>query len=290
MTQQRAKRNHFVPQFLIKNWADDFGKVWVLNKQDKKIFQTSPSRVLLKNDLYTTYEGPEFEPSDEFERLFAEFEYLIAPIVKKIIADARENRPKSLQPKDFRLCKAFLVLQTWRTPESQARIFDRDHRTFSTNETEQLNLENYGLDELNIESNASIHKDAKYYEKSNLLARFAAGELPGQTSKFREYEKNHGLDCWVIRNPRRSVLHGSHGCCFFEKQYKGKKYISPPLIPIAPDIVLTFSEHPNKFRRLGEKDFVAEDKWVRRFNSAMFKYSNQVIARDEKLLEKYKPY
>ncbi|MCY3627527.1 MAG: DUF4238 domain-containing protein [Gammaproteobacteria bacterium] len=290
MSNKLSQRNHTVSQFLIKNWADEHGKVWVLDKEKKKIFQCSTTKVFVEKNIYTVQDGQNAPKSDEIERSFAKFETQVAPVFRELVEHARVNQPSELSPLDILQIMGFLVLQMWRTPESQNRIIGFDREYFSNIARNQQNFDNHIGDSLITESNIHSDDDLSGYEESNFRAKFAAGELLGQTEEFYDYAMDHGLDCLVISNPRRSILLGSHGCCFIERKIGDKHLFSPPMFPVAPDIVLAFSEHPNKFRRLGHQDSVSEDRFVKELNEATMKYSKRVVAKDKKLLEEYQRY
>ncbi|MYD45463.1 MAG: DUF4238 domain-containing protein [Gammaproteobacteria bacterium] len=290
MTDKLSRRNHTIPQLLIKNWADAAGKVWVLDNETQEIYQCATTNVFVEKNTYTTRVGPDAEESDVFERLFATFESQVAPLFRDLVERARLNQPSELSSLDILLFKGFLVLQMWRTTESQNRIVDFDSEYFSEVSRSQRDVDIQNMDSVTMESIFPTDEDFKRFEESNFRSKFAAGELPGQTTDFYEYADEHGLACWVISNPRRSVLLGSHGCCFIEKKDTNGPLVSPPMFPVAPDIVLTFSEFPNKFKRLGHETFNAEDKFVKKLNKATMTYSKRVVAKDKELLEKYRRY
>ncbi|MXZ55937.1 MAG: DUF4238 domain-containing protein [Gammaproteobacteria bacterium] len=283
-----SQRNHTIPQFQIKNWADAAGKVWVLDNETQEIYQCATTNVFVEKNIYTTRVGPDAEKSDVYERWFATFESQVAPLFRDLVERARLNQPSELSPLDILLFKGFLVLQTWRTTESQNRIVDFDSEYFSEVSRNQRDFDIQSMNTLKTGSIFLTDEEFTRFEESNFQAKFAAGELPGQTTDFYEFAEEHGLVCWVISNPRRSVLLGSHGCCFIEKKGTNGPLVSPPMFPVAPDIVLTFSECPNKFNRLGHQTSRAEDKFVKNLNKATIKYSKRVVAKDKELLEKYR--
>jgi len=48
-----GKKQHHIPRFLLQNFADKEGYIWVLDKQTGKCFRAKPEKVACKNYLYS---------------------------------------------------------------------------------------------------------------------------------------------------------------------------------------------------------------------------------------------
>lgn len=49
---QTGTRQHYVPQFLLRNFTDEKGHVWVLDKQTDKVWPSSPANVAVRCGFY----------------------------------------------------------------------------------------------------------------------------------------------------------------------------------------------------------------------------------------------
>ena len=94
-----------------------------------------------------------------------------------------------------------------------------------------------------------------------------------------------GLRVFVILNPERSFVLGSHGYCYATERTKGERVDSSTWFPIAPDVALTFGGTPNFVEIMYFDEPDREDRLVRRINDSMVCLSNCVVAKDKRLLE-----
>lgn len=80
----RAKRHHVVPRFYLARWADEKGRIRVIEPAQNRDFLTTTTNVAVHTEFYTidTEEGP----SDEVETLISKIEGLAAPIIERIDA------------------------------------------------------------------------------------------------------------------------------------------------------------------------------------------------------------
>lgn len=90
----KTKRQHYVPQFLLRKFCDENGKISVYDKKNKKIFKTLPKDICFKDYLYE-YEtidcklsnGKHILPND-IENIYAkeegEYSRLLDGIINKL--------------------------------------------------------------------------------------------------------------------------------------------------------------------------------------------------------------
>ena len=117
MANQFTKKQHSVPQFLQRNFADSSGLISVIDKQ--RIPYTardqSPKDTLAENDLYETKnsDGSYFE-RNSIEKRFADFEGYTSSIVGRIKTNANESF--ELSGEDDAALALFIALQLVRLP------------------------------------------------------------------------------------------------------------------------------------------------------------------------------
>lgn len=108
------KKQHFVPQFYLRNFAHDDKRIWVYNLKSKKSYLS-----LIRTSCQEKY----FYGKDgQLEKIFATLEKKFAETLKKIITEATiEN----LTVHNGFYLRIFLLLQYMRTKDSKENIFDK---------------------------------------------------------------------------------------------------------------------------------------------------------------------
>ncbi|MCY3626694.1 MAG: DUF4238 domain-containing protein [Gammaproteobacteria bacterium] len=214
MTQNRSKRHHYIPQFLIKNWANDTGKVWSYNKRTDCIFPSSPKNLFLENGLYTLMHGLNLEKSDEIEKLFAGQEERVAKIVDKILKNVRNGITPTLNELEFLELQTFMLAITRRTPAALKAFLAKNPNEFLLRETDRLMSDGHPAIDSDLTYNEAEVRKLERIVESNACAKFAAGDNPNLQQQVRQYCSDYGLEAFVLSNPRRSILHGSRRLFF----------------------------------------------------------------------------
>lgn len=83
LKENHPKRQHCVPQFLLRNFADNQGKFYVFDKQKGYAFESKPGAVIAESWFYDFLDG-KGEPHT-FEYVLSEHESTIAALVESII-------------------------------------------------------------------------------------------------------------------------------------------------------------------------------------------------------------
>lgn len=132
---------HYISRFIIKNFADEHGKVRVINKSKQKIepYSSLPEKLFFSCNLYETKnnDGTYFD-RNAIEKVFANFEGRLSSELPKIIKQADEN--KKLTCNQINCLAELVSLQLVRLPfiqqllfESNDNITDQTERTLQTN-------------------------------------------------------------------------------------------------------------------------------------------------------------
>lgn len=128
MSQNITRRNHYIPQFYLKNWSLD-GKtirtysILVSNANVPYWTQQSIKNTAVWNDFYTRVVGN--EELDDFEHWFdQEFERPAKPIFDKLINDKR------LSKEEIKTLSHFVFAQYLRTPAAYLRLTKQNLKIF----------------------------------------------------------------------------------------------------------------------------------------------------------------
>ena len=132
---------HYISRFIIKNFADEHGKVRVINKSKQPIkpYSSLPKKLFFSYNLYETRnsDGTFFE-RNAIEKSFANFEGRLSAELPKIIKRADEN--KKLNRYQIKCLAELVAFQLVRLPfirklffEANDNIADQTERALQTN-------------------------------------------------------------------------------------------------------------------------------------------------------------
>jgi hypothetical protein len=119
---EQSSRHHYIPKFLIKNFADDKNLLWVYNKEQKRIIKTQQS----PKAIFFEWDRNIFEVNgaagDNIEKMYAESDNLIASTLENILAT------DTMGGKELTLMIYLVSLMKWRIPkmDTQARELVKD--------------------------------------------------------------------------------------------------------------------------------------------------------------------
>jgi hypothetical protein len=117
---QITKKQHYVPQFYLKQFANPTGMLEVLDLKNKRIMKPhSYSAVAYARYFYAIEEGQHDQVSQEFEKWFAQIEDAIAREWSAIIERAENG---AMNPRDFRIVSDFMSTQMLRTRAFQNQL------------------------------------------------------------------------------------------------------------------------------------------------------------------------
>lgn len=86
-----TKKQHYLPQFYLKNFVGDKGKIWTYDRSKEKIYACNPRDIACENYLYETRwenansELGEFVLPNHIEKQFAEQEGKYSKLLKRIV-------------------------------------------------------------------------------------------------------------------------------------------------------------------------------------------------------------
>lgn len=117
ISNNQTKKEHYVPQFVINKFADNFGCICVIDKRNKpfKSFVTKSSAVLFENDIYETKnnDGTYFA-RNSIEKIFEKIESATSNLLEKL-QNERYTRTTLSKKQKHTLAK-FISLQSIRLP------------------------------------------------------------------------------------------------------------------------------------------------------------------------------
>ena len=285
MEKTRSKLHHYIPRFLIKNWADGSGKVWVYNQNTQCIYRSSPRNVFAKNYLYAYQHSLGAEKSDAFEKRFSCEESAVSEIFRRIIVTARKKQILSLDSQETFHCRSFLISLVRRIPESQDRIRDYNGDAFLEAVRRLPDAKSMGLDDPNILYQDKRVLEMKKMVESNVSAVFASGTSPRDRIRSHDYARRTGMHVVSLGNSERGFVLGSHGFSYATERDKDGNYRRSAWFPFAPDIALALTDQPEFVWNSYFEDSEKEDRFTREINKSTLILSKYVVAKDKQLLK-----
>ena len=119
------KRQHTVPRFLLRNFADDRGKLHCFDRRRDGTYVTTPENALVESHIYTL-KSQGFPASFVAEHSLSELESRAAHVIDRIVASARSRRPPGLPSADKDTLDAFVLVQFRRSAERYRALHARD--------------------------------------------------------------------------------------------------------------------------------------------------------------------
>ncbi len=245
---------------LLSNFCDRKGRLWAYDKTRlEKLFPSTPKNVFAERDLTVRWnfdntrgsrDHQEFlgktEKSYEYEDHLGKIESRAAPVIAKIIKEARRNRCPRLSPEHRRAWKRFALALARRTPESQQRV--STDKSFEDIFYEATATE-AKLKQFPLSDKGTLYRDPKVLDlmgmvATNVNAKFSAGVDPHMLDEEEKFSRETGLGVAVIRIPDKSFVIGSHGIAIVESSIKGDP-ARGGWFPIAHDVIVTHTPYPS---------------------------------------------
>lgn len=295
MDSPRSRRHHSNPQMLLKNFCDDEGLLWMGERAGGKIFSSSPKNAFVINDLNTSYKFPrvprsgnkeEFfgsiEKSDKDEQTLSQIEGEAAPVVQRVIEQARRKRFPQLSGEADKKLKRFILTMARRTPESQKRIaagksFDEALWNALKEAAEKGILpEPPGRDVFDRDPDIAELKDMV---RSNVNAGYAAGDYPRERNREERFYRETGLCVAVVCVPKRGFVIGSHGLAIIQHP---NDLAQGNWLPIAHDVAVKPTHFPDRECLLPLDR--SNDRIIKSINNASTAQSQSIAGRSKDLV------
>lgn len=109
------KRNHYIPQFILRNFTDDNGMLHCFNKETGQTFCSSPANVFAMTWLYAN-RLEDGTVSTQVETELSQIEGKFSGVINKVIEAARSESNLRLEPSDEEELREFINCQITRHP------------------------------------------------------------------------------------------------------------------------------------------------------------------------------
>jgi len=85
------KRNHYIPQMVLRNFVEDSGRLHIFDKKTSEFFELKPKDAFVENRRNVRYSDGGQQDDFEVEEQLSKIEDAAAPAIKKFIDSARKG-------------------------------------------------------------------------------------------------------------------------------------------------------------------------------------------------------
>ena len=268
------KRHHIVPQFILRGFANDNGRLWCFRKESGSVFETSPANVFVKKRLYT-HQFEDGTTSTHLESELSKIEGRASDIADKIITAARSGSKLGVTPPERGAWLDFLYSQFIRHPAQRDSVRQADYIPTILDQFER------SIRPLSAEERARYEDPARKDReaKNAWLDTIKAPE--DHKSRVMPVFKSKGIGAVVIRKQSKSFVIGDRPV--LRRPSPATSLLSPEvrlLYPISWDIMVEWglSDGDVEVRTL------SDHRSIRTLNERSVRESNIVAGRSEELI------
>lgn len=179
---EQSSRHHYIPRFLIKNFADDKNLLWVYNKEQKRILKTQQSPKAIFFEWDRNLFDVNGKLGDNIEKMYGEVDNLLAKTLENILTTHNMNG------RELTLMIYLVSLMKWRIPKVDANAREL---------VKNLVIENLGINIRLVDPMAKVDSEA--------LNRINQMDIVNETKRLL-------LSVQPLLN--NEVLDEIHGNCF----------------------------------------------------------------------------
>ncbi len=290
----QKKRQHFVPAFYLRNFANDEGVVWVYDRKEKRVFHNIPENVCVKNHLYETrWENAskllgKYVFYNDIENLFSAKEEIWAPFIKSLLKRIRLNiadnsRALICSREEKEILIDFFLCTFFRNPSSLNDVVDYYENIDIKGDkeiVENLNALKRQFDSWGFGSPKSLLRH------TTKITTFDAEMKGSPLNVYTNLFKN--LHLCFIRTKNQSFITSCFPTIFMEDDNDKQQY---NILPISPSVALLFTDDPS-WRDRRNKLTIVTDEMISRINFRYTDYDKDItqflIAKNKKDLDDFK--
>ncbi len=271
------KRHHFVPKMLQKQFTNVEGGLWTFDhrRPAKGVWCGKMDALLLQGHLYS-HVREDGSKETELESWFSQLESETAPIVEKIIMQARTWKQPGLTNTERECWDFFFYQQFRRVPD----LYD----SLLTAEQHKVQVEKF-LDEFDRNVRPLTHTERRDLLDPKTLARayrnLRVSSLKTGSDNVLSVIAGRGLAVVRIPNPKKSFVLGSRPVLKLTPPQTTD--LSDPRVElwlaIAPDVMVGVGPLDQ-----GEVIVDISDKNVRLMNESICTQSSQIVGRSKELI------
>lgn len=273
----RAKRQHLIPQFILRNFTDSTGSIYYFRKEsaERGIVKTTPKNVFVEADVYSLRkEGGQIDVS--LEEKFSHLESAASPVVANILTAVSAGKTPMLSRQD-RIVLNYLIYHQW------TRVSDVMDPITAGVPFEQM-VEDAKRRAEAAGQTVSAEDEQEIVASREILIQNAKVQALGSTSsKVMPLLQKRGLLIFHIETSDLSLCLGSNPII------RGRNNDSVSLEDLEVEVIFPIAAHTALVLRGGypysyQVRPLSDESIVRDFNDNVFRQSTAVAANSSELL------
>ncbi|MXZ31753.1 MAG: DUF4238 domain-containing protein [Acidimicrobiia bacterium] len=285
MSTKLPEKQHYIPQMILKHFADDRDLLWVGHRDTGHVFCQGRHKTFVQKNLYTRYSYEDGSPDAEYERRLSDIESEASRVLDRIVDEVRNHCVQNVGEQERLAVQRFVFSLARRTPESQRRVSgnqDDKEVFFQAAATLPGYMENVGaLDEdslFDIDGVPALAKKVLH----NVNADFAADSRSDLRLQEQQFCAGTKLLFGLLETSDHELVIGSHGITITRVLTPSSSHstVSETLLPIAPDVIVRIAS-------LAQDDslrIITSGRTIERINRSTLRLSEWIAGRSRSVI------
>jgi hypothetical protein len=282
MRNQNPKRHHYVPQFILRQFADDDGQLWFWRRQFKRgeVRKSSTRNLFAEKDLYSLQDGSG-KKDVSLEHFFSKQEYTLSLFLEKLKCRVSGELNLEFSNEEWNHWHFFIYYQIIRTPGYIAHVENNAPMKPLIRET----IEKYRTEaQINLNEQELEQACKRVYKNAIVMAQRREPSL-----RIQQHSSNAGIVIYVPDDGHKSFVVGDvPGASLPVESGRSTKNNRGLFLPVSSGIAIGYSAAPKTLKLVR----ISRDE-LRKMNEAITARSTLIAGKSEQLissLSKAVPY
>ena len=219
---EQSSRHHYIPRFLIKNFADNNNMLWVYNKEQNRIVKTQQSPKAIFFEWDRNLFDVNGMPADNIEKMYADIDDMLSKTLNKILST------HLMTGRELTLMIFLVGLMKWRIPK--ADILFREL-------TRNTNIRDLGLKMRPVDPKAKVDTEAvNRIEEMEIVKETKRLLLAVQPLLNEDILYEIHQNCFIVSNEKFPGLLGD--CPIIEASNSGFDTLQDFIFPLGSNDTL----------------------------------------------------
>ena len=286
---QNTVKEHYVPQFYLRNFVDENGLLHIYDFKQKKFFTQNPKNICYESNLYETkWENAnpklgKFVLQNHIEKIFCEYEGEFSEVLTTILnicCPSQNPNALILQGNERNIFFRFIVNMIVRNPQNMEALALNELEPDDTNNDEVKQIRTM-LDDMGFGGTDSICLAAK--KKAMLTDEFENGFTQACLGALEK------LNYTFFYAQNESFITGDVPVCVGDDPIIIEDDKTSIYLALSPKVAVIFGNYRNS-RNFKNRMVCIEEKQVENFNNILVKHSDNkrfLIANSDAIVRKY---
>ena len=267
-----SKKHHYIPKFILKNFLNNEGKIFIWNKKDKlnEVRQYIPEKVFAEKFLNSTIDN-EGNRDNKLEDAFAKLDTESAKVINDKLIKSLDNRIQpDLYEEDRRVIDLFFYQIAFRSPQTLEEILT--DQVYDKLIEHMVENEGIGGKKISDSEKARVRSDdtkKRIIQNAHIDARWS------RNTEILEMLNRMTLTILPLYKNNKSFVVASKPMAYLNKE-------KLPLIwlPISPKFCISYTNIGKPISVLAPPP----DEYIRKINNLLFNQTTVIGSNSDNLL------